>query len=151
MHACRNDNTNLIFHKISSVCVSQWSFINQSHYWRPFPLCCTARGLAKETKTLCHILHQLLLIWFHQEAFKQAALQWQFLSFTLKLDTEWVMSPVKRQRWQRKRTEGWNNLNKTEGQSNNKMSISPLVVLMLISYFSSFAALCEFGWGRGWF
>lgn len=51
---------------------------------------------------------------------------------------------------ERRRKEGWNNLNKTEGQSNNKMSIPPVFRgLMLISYFySDLERGVNEGWGR---
>lgn len=49
--ACQYDNTNFIFHKISCVCISEWSLINQSHYWRPFPPCCAAPCLSKEANS----------------------------------------------------------------------------------------------------
>lgn len=89
----------------------------------------------------------------HQEAFKQAPVPRQLLPLTLMQSERCHLLTVRGdakavEPWWR---QGWTHLNKTEGQSNNKMSISPLPVLMLISYFSRLAELCELGWGRGWF
>lgn len=48
--------------------------------------------------------------------------------------------------------EGWNNLNKTEGQSNNKMSIPPLSSPDVnFLFLPDLAHSVNEGWGRGWF
>lgn len=83
---------NLIFHKISCVCISEWSFINQSYYWRPFPPCCTAPCLAKEANGTPSYFTSIT------PHFKmlpsRSFLNVHLLPFTLALDAEWVVSPV---------------------------------------------------------
>lgn len=58
-------------------------------------------------------------------------------------------SGKEKERW---REEGWNNLNKTEGQPNNKMSIPPPSSPDVNFLFLSDLVRCvNEGWGRGWF
>lgn len=106
------------------------------------------------SQALCHILHQLRLslIRFHQEAFKQApyaaaAPAFHSHAWCRVSDVTCLESKEVAKRRERRRKEGWDHLNKTEGQSNNKTSIPPLPVLMLISYFCRLGALCEWGVG----
>lgn len=51
------------------------------------------------------------------------------------------------------REKGWNHLNKTEGQSNNKMSIPPPPSSPDVNFLflPDLERCVNEGWGRGWF
>lgn len=99
-------------------------------------------ALPRKPTALCHSWHQLPvpLILFHQEAFKRAAPLWRpggSFCFSSLTRSEWCHLFRDKDGARRRggggrgvggHKGGWNNLNKTEGQSNNKMSISPLAV-----------------------
>lgn len=92
---------------------------------------------------------------FHQEAFKQAPYVTPPAVFRpRRLDALWVMSSARRgeggtRRRKRWRKGGWDNLNKTEGQSNNKTSIPPPPSRPDVNFLflTDLGAQCEWGVG----